>query len=165
MAKKSKELKAEAADIPEDIVQPITDALLLELAPSSMKALFKKCKTPAARADFLYALDKGELKKARDAYNELDAFAKKLKGWFIQEFRDDQRGVTGKKGRVEVNAKQVPQVTDWPAFYAHIAKKKEWELLSKAIKPAAIEERWEQGKEVPGVGHFTVNKVSLTGVK
>ena len=165
MGKKKKELKADAADIPEDIVQPITDAVLLEMAPATVKALFKKCKTPAARADFLYTLDKGELKKARDTYNDMDAFAKKLKAWFIQEFHDNQTGVTGKVGRVEVKQSEVPQVTDWDALYKHILKKKEWELMGKTIKPAAVAERWEQGKEVPGVGHFTVNKVSLTGVK
>jgi len=158
-------LKADPADIPEDAPVQITDALLLELAPASIKTLFKKCKTPAARADFLYGLDKGELKKARDTYNDLDNFAKKLKAWFIQELQGQQTGVTGKLGRVEVKQQEVPQVTDWSLLYAHLAKKKEWELLSKAIKATAVVERWEQGKEVPGVGHFTISKVSLTGVK
>lgn len=146
-------------------VEIITDERLLELAPKEIAGLFKKAKTPAARADLLYQLDRNELKKARDAYNKIDKFVSKLEAWFVQEFRDDQRGVTGKYARVEIKSKEYGSVQDWDKFYKHIQKKGEFDLLNKAVNQRAVKERWEQRKEVPGLDKFTKKVVSLTQAK
>lgn len=166
MAKKKVDLAKEAKTTSNDaeVEQKVSLEDLLEVCPKDMLKAFKAAKTPASKADFLYELDKGPLKEARDAYNKLDTFAKKIKQWFIQEFEDDQKGVTGKVGRVEIKMKTVPNVADWEKVYAHIAKKKEFELLNRAINAKAVGERWEQGKEIPGIEKFDRPSVSLTKV-
>jgi hypothetical protein len=143
----------------------ITDVVLSELCPNIIQKRFKAAKTPAARADLLYELTHNELKALRSAFQTMDDFLGKLEQWFVQEFQDDQRGVTGKFGRVEIKTKEVPTVVDWAKFYAHLAKKKEFELLNKALNGKAVKERWENGKEVPGVGKFSRKSVSLTRVQ
>lgn len=169
MAKSQKKIdltKEAAAANGQEEVASITDGMLWEICPdpATLKRL-KAAKTPAARADLLYELDKNELKELRNAYKAMDAFVSKLEAWFVQEFRDSQTGVTGKVGRVEVKNKEVAIVEDWTKFYAHIAKKKEFDLLNKALNQKAVQERWEQHKEVAGIGKFIKKVISLTGVK
>jgi hypothetical protein len=160
-------LKQAAIDTAGDAEPEVTisEDLLLEICPASVLKQFKAAKSIGARADFLYSVDKGELKKLRDAYKAMDNFVTKLEQWFIQELSDDERGVAGKVGRVEVKVKELATVEDWTAFYAHIAKKKEFDLLNKALNQKSIQARWEDNKEIPGVGKFSKKTISLTGVK
>lgn len=164
MAKVNLKKEAEVTNDVE-VDNQITDTLLRELCPPSVTTRFKAAKTPAQRADLLYALDKGDLKVLRAAFKEMDTFVSKLEQWFIQELSDDQRGVTGKTARVEVKSKEIATVEDWPKFYAHIAKKKEFDLLNKAVNQKSVQERWENHKEIPGVGKFVKRVISLTAAK
>lgn len=159
----SKEASVANGDVKVEV--KITEVVLKELCPKSVLAKFKAAKTPAARADFLFELNRDELKKLRDEFNEMDAFFKKLKGWFIQEFKSDQRGVTGKVGRVEIKHKDEPVVEDRDKFYAYVWKKKEFDLLPRSVKDASIRDRWDQGVVIPGIGHFDATTISLTSVK
>lgn len=169
MAKKidlSKEaVKTTAGAEEEAEVVKIDDAFLREICPKALLPAFKQAKTPAARADFLYNVENLELKKARATFKEIDNFVTKLEAWFIQEFAGDQKGVTGKVGRVEVTDKKIATVIDWTKFYKHIQKKGEFDLLNKAVNQKAVQERWEQEKTVPGVDTFTKKVISLTKVK
>lgn len=142
----------------------ITDAVLLEICPPALVKKFAGAKTLAARADLLYKVTNGELKEARRKFTEIEDFTKKLKAFFLQEIQGDLHGVSGKFARAEVKLFTEPQVDDWDKFYAHVKKKGEFDLLSRAIGKKAIEERWANGKEVPGVGHYEGKKLSLTKV-
>lgn len=167
MAKKKIDLAAEAKATAGDIDdrEIITDEVLLELCPKEMRPLLRKAKTPAARADFLYTLDNGALKEARDRFKALEKLSNKLEAWFVQEFWSDQKGVTGKVARVEVINKEIATAADWTKFYAHVKKKGEFELLNKALNQKAIAERWDAGKEIPGLVKFTKKVISLTKAK
>lgn len=170
-----------ANDVGEKENEGITDELLIELCPKSIrgKLKIKDMKsstvkgeleeyislTPAQRADLLYSVSKDELKKARDAYNDLDKFLTKLEQWFIENMEPGQTGISGKVGRVEVKKKIIASAEDWDKFYAHIKKKGEFDLLNKAINQKAVGARWENGKEVPGLTRFEKSVISLTGVK
>lgn len=162
------EKDAEKANKGADITSEITEALLKELAKNVggiVAAKLKAAKSPAARADLLFALSNHEWKVYKKQFETIDNFLTKLEQWFVQEFSDDQRGVTGKYGRVEVKSKEIATVADWAKFYKYIAKNGEFDLLNKAVNQKAVQERWEQKKQVPGVGKFTKKVVSLTGVK
>lgn len=74
----------------------------------------------------------------------------------------ESSGVQGAKSRIQINENTIPVINDWPAFYKHIAKTKEFELLNKAPNRLAIQERWDVKKNVPGVGKFIAKKVSVT---
>lgn len=149
-----------------DVEGVVTEKMLRELCPKKIRAALAKAKTPGQRADLLYAIEHGAYKQARIQYNELGDFLTKLETWFKQTLpKTKATGVTGKLARVEVKPKDIPKVEDWGKFYKHIASKKEFDLLNKAVNRAAVEERWTNDKQVPGVSKFRTQVVSLTSVK
>ncbi len=160
-------LKKEAARVVDDveIEDEVTEELLLELCPKEFLAAFKKAKSVGARADFLYLADEQRL----DAGKRVDAmkkFVSKLEKWFIQNLPDGEAtGIAGKVARVQIKQKERPSVMNWDKFYDHIRKNKAFELLNRAVNVKAVKERWENGKEVPGVEKFFYKDVSVTKVK
>lgn len=77
---------------------------------------------------------------------------------------DHEGGAVGKRYKGVINREDVPVVEDWPKFYAYVAKSKAFDLLTKALGKAAIKERWESNKKIPGVGSMKVKKLSVTKV-
>lgn len=122
---------------------------------------FKPPKQLGICADMLYTLRQQRFEKQK----EVDALAsqeKALKEHIINTLpKSEASGVGGKLARVTVVTKDVPQVKDWDAFYKHVKKTGQFELLQRRLTVSAIQERWEDGKEVPGVEHFTVVDVSI----
>ena len=119
-----------------------------------------------AVADALY-----EMKQLSKMLNVLTApfddlllpSVKSTEEFFIQKLAvGESSGVQGKKSRVQITEAVIPVVDDWPKFYAHIKKKGEFELLNRAPNRAAIQERWDAKKNVPGIGKFHAKKVSVT---
>ena len=62
----------------------------------------------------------------------------------------------------ELRMKAVPSVADWDAFYAHITKTQEWDLIHRRVTDTAVRARWEAGDEVPGVARTDVYDLSIT---
>ena len=123
---------------------------------------FKLPKALGACADMLYDVRQQRLtlQKEVDALAEREAL---IRDHLIESLpKSDASGVAGKAARAQVRVKAVPQVTDWDKFYGHIKKKGEFELLNRAVNRAAVAERWEAGKEVPGVGRFNQVSISIT---
>lgn len=79
--------------------------------------------------------------------------------------RSEVTVVGGKSFRVELTTEDQPTVKDWPAFYAYIKKHDAFELLERRPGKAAVKERWEDGKEVPGVEKFPTDKLSFAKLK
>lgn len=122
-------------------------------------------KSPAACADLLYQTrkDRLELQHKIDDLAELETA---LKEFFINNLPKSQAsGIAGKVARVQLGAKVVPQVADWPAFYKYVKKNNAFYLMQKRLSESGIVEIWEDGKKVPGVEKFNVVTVSCTAVK
>lgn len=118
-------------------------------------------KTIGACADRLYKL-KEEKAKAQAAVKKIDDEVKAIKEHVINELpKSEASGVAGKVARVSVVKKEVPSVEDWDAFYKYVSRTKSFDLLQRRLSAPAIKERWEAGKKVPGVDHFTVVDISL----
>ena len=75
--------------------------------------------------------------------------------------KDQINGARGKKCSAFLEEKDVPQVADWSAFYAHIQKTGDFDLLQKRPGEKACQARWEAGEKLPGVVPFHLIKVSL----
>ncbi len=89
--------------------------------------------------------------------------AKLLEEHFVQTLKvGEASGVQGMHSRIQVTEAAVPNVADWPKFYAHIKKTGAFELLGRAVNKAAVKERWDLKKDVPGVVVFRQKKVSCT---
>ena len=115
-------------------------------------------------ADKLYKTqnERFALQKEVDKLKEIETA---LKNHIIDELPKSQAsGVAGKLARVSVTTKSVPQVEDWTTFYKHIKRTGNFELLGRKVGAKAVRERWEAGKDVPGVTSHTVVGVSIKKV-
>lgn len=125
---------------------------------------YKFPKALGACADKLFELRNKRLAMQK----EVDAVAAEetaLKNHIIENLpKSEASGVAGKLARVTVVTKQIPQVKDWDAFYKYVKKTGSFDLMQKRLTDAAIKERWEAGKEIPGVEHFNVVSVSINKV-
>mgnify|MGYP000691666468 CR=1 FL=1 len=77
----------------------------------------------------------------------------------------DITGIGGKTVRVGLASDDQPHVKDWPAYYAYILSENDFSLLERRPGRAAIKERWEDGKSIPGVEKFPVYKLTKQEVK
>jgi len=108
----------------------------------------------------------------REARRKLEAQAEKLKekeraieDYLIENIsKEDATGVVGKRAKAVVHTKTVATVENWDELYAHILKTKDFSFLNKAVGQAAVKERWEDNKTVPGVVPYHKISVSLTKV-
>jgi hypothetical protein len=87
----------------------------------------------------------------------------------IAEYRE--RGIEvlgGNLGVVKMHKKVKPIVTtpeDWRLVYSFIEQEQRFDLLHKRLTESAVEELWENGIEVPGVGRNDVYTLSVSGAK
>ena len=153
-----------------DISREVTAAgRALEPAIKRLKALARlnpsKLK-PGALADLLYGLEQLTKQVAVLAAPISDIVGPKVKeveDHFINILPvGELSGVQGRAARVQITESPVPTVEDWEKFYAHIKKTGSFELLNRAVNRAAVKERWDARKQVPGVGRFISKKVSCT---
>lgn len=63
---------------------------------------------------------------------------------------------------VNMSQKDVPTVTDWPAFYQFVAEQEAFEFLQKRLSLPAFKERWGAGETVPGVQATQIWDLSVT---
>lgn len=125
------------------------------------KPKYKFPKAMGACADHLYNLRQKRLEMQKEV-DKLTAEESALKEHIINTLpKSEASGVAGKVARVSVVTKQIPQVKDWDAFYKHVKKTGQFDLLQRRLTDAAVKERWENGKEIPGVEHFNAVTVSL----
>lgn len=128
------------------------------------KPKFKFPKQLGACADKLYELRQKRLEMQKEV-DKVAAEEAALKEHIINTLpKSEASGVAGKLARVTVVTKQIPQVKDWDAFYKYVKKTGQFDLMQRRITDAAIKERWEAGKEVPGVEHFNAVSVSINKI-
>ena len=115
-------------------------------------------------ADLLYStrIARLELQKQVD---ELESREKAIRAHLIQTFLGgDATGTAGKLANCALVEKEEPTPEDWEATWKYIAKKKAWDLLQKRLSAPAVKARWENGEEIPGIGHIRVHTISVTKV-
>lgn len=133
-------------------------------AATAAKPKFKFPKALGACADRLFTVREERL-KIQKSVELLQAEETAIKEHLINTLpKSDASGVAGKLARVTVVTRQVPQVKDWDLFYKHVKKSGDFDLLQRRLTDSAIKERWEAGKEIPGVEHFNAVSVSINKV-
>lgn len=70
-------------------------------------------------------------------------------------------GVAGKRARVTVKPKEIPQVDDWSALHKYIKRTGAFDLLQKRLSDGAVLDRLEDGKKLPGVSIFHTKTLSI----
>lgn len=82
----------------------------------------------------------------------------------IRTLPKSDSGAMGKHHKVQVITKVKPRVTDWAALFNYVKRTGAFELLQRRLSEGPVQERWEGGKQVPGVETFNVVTLSLTKV-
>lgn len=72
-----------------------------------------------------------------------------------------QHALASERMTVVLNRKEKPVPTDWAKLYAFILDTGAVELLQRRVAEGAIKERWEAGVEIPGVGVFPVDDLTI----
>lgn len=128
------------------------------------KPKYKFPKAMGACADRLYQLRQKRLEMQKEV-GKVAAEESALKEHIINTLpKSEASGVAGKLARVTVVTKEIPKVEDWDAFYKYVKKTGNFDLMQRRLTDAAVKERWEAGKEVPGVGHFNAVSISINKV-
>jgi len=131
---------------------------------ATAKKSYKFPKTMGACADLVYQLREKRL-AGQKLVDEVEAEEKALKEHIINNLPKSQTtGVAGKLARVTAGTKKVPQVDDWDAFWKGFNKKKDVDLLPRSLNKAAVEARWDAGKQIAGVKALTVVTLSINKV-
>lgn len=100
-----------------------------------------------------------EIQGEAQSFAELES---RLREFLIDNVgKSNTAGVTGRTHRVSVKVKSVPRIEDEAKFMAAAKRKGNEDLLKQTINDAAIRERWDAGKTIPGVGTFEVVSLSL----
>jgi hypothetical protein len=136
----------------------------------AMAAVDPKGLPIGALADLLYDLRQlGKQHKALIApFDDLvEPVIKAVEEHFVQTLAvGESSGVQGLRSRVQVTEAVIPVVETanggWEKLYAYIKKTGSFELLGRALNRAAVIERWDAKKQIPGVGKFHAKKVSCT---
>jgi hypothetical protein len=135
---------------------------------TSLDKLKPKSLPFGAAADLLYDLKqvKSQLNSAIAQFGDVvDPAVKMLEEHFVDSLKiGEASGVQGLNARVQITESVIPVVeaANWQKLYSFIARTKSFELLNRAINRAAVQERWEQKKQIPGVSKFHAKKVSCT---
>lgn len=125
---------------------------------------FKLPKTLAQCADLLYSTREKRL-EIQKGVTECEAIEAALRDHIINTLpKAEATGVAGKLARVTIVMKRKPAVEDWEAFYAHVKKTGHFDLLFRRVNDAAVAERWNDNKVVPGVGVFNAVTLSVNKV-
>lgn len=69
---------------------------------------------------------------------------------------------SGKLTTASITTSEIPQMEDPSAFYQHVLKTGEVDLLERRPSRAACQARWERGEEVPGITKLSRVDLSFT---
>lgn len=84
------------------------------------------------------------------------------KALLLGELREQEASAIGGSEYIAERVVQnEPSMENWDDFYAHVQATGEFDLLNRALNGRAVKERWALDEEVPGVGSFPVEKLSL----
>jgi len=122
-------------------------------------------KTAGTCVDKLYQL-REEKKQAQKAVTAIDDDFKTLLEHTKKLLKKAKaEGTVGKVARMQINKSEVPILKDMDRLKAFAKRTKSPDLISESMSTAAIKQRWDDGKEVPGVEHMVIEKVSITKKK
>lgn len=103
---------------------------------------------------------------AKHKMDELEKLERALKSKLMDALKAASiSSIGGKKVKAELKEKKRPAVGDWGKLYAHIKKTGDFDLLQKRLTDSAVEARWEDEIEIPGVYAMGVDELSYSEIK
>lgn len=86
-----------------------------------------------------------------------------IKEQIIRMMQEARLKVAGShNATVKLHEKMKPVATDWGAVYKFIMETNGFDLLQKRLTQEAVQLRWDEGVEIPGVKTFPVLELSIS---
>lgn len=119
-----------------------------------------------AVSDEYIAVQRERLAKAQEV-KRLEEREHKLKEQLIQIALDAQAFTlpASNKAAVNVHRKVKPRAEKWELIYTYIAKHDAFDLLQKRLGEEAVQLRWDDGIDIPGIIGFPVYNLTIVGGK
>jgi hypothetical protein len=112
-------------------------------------------------ADF-WGMKRIERLAAQKIVDKIEDEEKQLKAQLIQACKEAGiSSIGGSKYGANYKTKDKPTVGDWAKLYAFIKENDAFDLLHKRLTEKAVEERWEDNVEIPGVVKFPVDDITM----
>ena len=112
-----------------------------------------------ALVDLLYRARERRLEMQRET-ERVEKLENQIKAHFVETLSANSTGLAGRVARVQVETKLVPTIEDSDKLFAYVKRTGAFELLQRRLNETSVKERWEAGKEVPGVAAFHAKKIS-----
>jgi hypothetical protein len=94
--------------------------------------------------------------------DRLEETEKKLKALVIAKMVKAKQTSTGaQKYGANYSKKNKPVAGDWSKIYAYIRENNEFDLLQKRLMESAIQARWDDKIEIPGIITFPVEDITM----
>jgi len=124
----------------------------------------KSINSLAEKADQLYTIREHRLAMQKEV-DALQATETALREELITSIsKSDATGVAGKLVRVTVVTKPKPTLKSWDDLITYCRRRNAWDLIQHRINETAVKERWDDGKEIPGVETYNVVTLSMNKV-
>ena len=75
------------------------------------------------------------------------------------------KGGAGNTYSATLKTEDQPTIDNWTKFYKYIVDNDAFDMLERRPSKAAIKARWDDGKSVPGVDKFPVDKLLFSKLK
>lgn len=109
--------------------------------------------------DLLYRARERRLEMQRET-ERVEKLENQIKAHFVETLSANSTGLAGRVARVQVETKLVPTIENSDKLFAYVKRTGAFELLQRRLNETSVKERWEAGKEVPGVAAFHAKKIS-----
>ena len=76
-------------------------------------------------------------------------------------YENEAHFAAGKNVRVKLNVTSKPVANDWQKVYDYMMENDAMDLVQKRLHHSAIDDRIEEGEEIPGIEFVQVNKLSI----
>jgi len=120
-----------------------------------------------ALAKLAESFDRADQKRLamNKAAKEQEDIAKGLKARLMEAMQKAGLSAAGYSGAVfTLKEEFTPTIQNWSDLRDYIQKTGEFDLLENRLGKAAVQARWENGVDVPGVIKFPITKLSRKGL-
>lgn len=116
-------------------------------------------------ADQFYAAKYLRILKEKEA-EDLKQTELKLKEELLHLMLEEKLTVVGAQTCiVRYHRKIKPIAEDWEKIWGHIQSTGDFDLLHKRLTEAAVQSRWGENSEIPGIGRFPVDDLTVVPIR
>lgn len=119
----------------------------------------------ASKADQYLATRKRRLALQRET-DAIDVEEKKLKQELMLALRrGEAKAIGGQTVTLTLKTKNVATAKDWAKIHKYIVDNDAWDIMQKRLTQTAVDARWDEGIQIPGIEAFPTDELSIHETK